>query len=115
MYTATLSGEETVNGMKTWKLEMKANSPDVSYPRRVVWVDQATFIPVKQELYALSGTLLKTWAMSDVKAFGARQFPTKMVIEDKVQQGSSTTLVFDSIAFSVPLQDEVFSDRWLER
>lgn len=115
MYTATLAGEETVNGMKTWKLEMKANSNEVSYPRRVVWVDQVNYIPVKQELYALSGTLLKTWTMSDPKAIAGRQFPMKMVVEDKVQTGSSTTLVFESIQFSIPLADEIFSDRWLER
>lgn len=115
MYTGTIVAEETVDGRKTWKLEMKANSTDVSYPRRVVWIDQAQFIPTKQELYALSGMLLKTWSMTDVRAVGSRQFPHKMVIEDKVQAGSSTTLTFDTLAFSVALQDEVFSERWLER
>jgi len=115
MYTATMVGEETVDGHKCFKLDMKANSTDVSYPHRVVWVDEGTYIPLKQEMYALSGMLLKTWAMSDVHAVGSRQWPSTMVIEDKVQTGSSTTLHFDSIAFSVPLQDEVFSTRWLER
>lgn len=115
MYTGTLVGEDTVDGRKTWKLEMKATATDVSYPRRVVWVDQATYIPLKQELYALSGMLLKTWTMSDVRAVGSRQWPYKMVVEDKVQAGSSTTLAFETIAFSVALEDEVFSERWLER
>lgn len=115
MYTATISGTEAVDGVPCWKLEMKANSTDISYPRRVVWVDQKNFIPVKQELYALSGMLLKTWTMGDIRPVGPRMWPHKMVIEDKVQSGSSTTLVFDSIQFSVGLQDEIFSARWLER
>ena len=114
-YGGTVVGEETLDGRKVWKLELKATTPDVSYPRRLVWVDQATYIPLKQELYALSGMMLKSWIMSDVKDFGGRQFPTRMVIEDKVQAGSRTELVFEDIKFAVPLQDEVFSMRWLER
>lgn len=114
-YAGTVVGEETLDGRKVWKLELKATTPDVSYPRRLVWVDQATSIPVKQELYALSGMLLKTWTMSDIKDFGGRQFPTKMVVEDKLQQGSRTEIVFEELKFAVPLQAEVFSMRWLER
>lgn len=114
-YGGAVLGEETLDGRKVWKLELKATTPDVSYPRRLVWVDQATNIPLKQELYALSGMLLKTWTMSDVKEFGGRQFPTKMVIEDKVQANSRTEVVFEDLKFAVPLEGEVFSMRWLER
>lgn len=115
LYGGTILGEETLDGRTCWKIELKATSPDVSYPRRMMWVDQATYVPIKQELYALSGTLLKTWTMTDVKAFGSRQFPTRMVIEDKLQQGSRTEIVFTDLKFAVPLVDEVFDVRWLER
>jgi hypothetical protein len=114
-YSGVVVGEELLEGRKVWKLELKATTPDVSYPRRLVWVDQATSIPLKQELYALSGMLLKVWTMSDVKDFGGRQFPTRMVVEDKVQQNSRTELVFENMSFAVPLEGEVFSLRWLER
>ena len=66
-YTAKVIGEDTVDGRKCWKLEMKAKDDSVSYPRRMSWIDQEVYIPVKQELYALSGMLLKTWTMSDAK------------------------------------------------
>jgi outer membrane lipoprotein-sorting protein len=115
LYSGTVAGEETLDGHKCWKVELTANSADVSYPKRTVWVDETTYIPLKQELYALSGMLLKVWAMSDVKDFGGRQFPTKMTIEDKVQTGSKTELVFEDMKFAVPLEAEVFSQRWLER
>lgn len=114
-YAGAVLGDEMLDGRRTWKLELKATTPDVSYPRRLVWVDQETSIPLKQELYALSGMLLKTWTMSEVKDFGGRQFPTRMVIEDKLQQNSRTELVFEDLKFAVPLQTEVFSMRWLER
>jgi outer membrane lipoprotein-sorting protein len=115
LYDGTLVGEEACGTGKCWKIDMKAKTPEVSYARRLILVDEATFVPVRQELYALSGMLLKTWEMSDVKQVGTRQFPHTMTIQDKVQTGSSTVMHFDTIVFSVKVEDEVFSQRWLER
>lgn len=53
--------------------------------------------------------------MGDIKTIGDREFPMRMTIRDQVQQGSSTELYFEDIKFAVPLQEEVFSVRWLER
>jgi hypothetical protein len=39
----------------------------------------------------------------------------KMVVEDQVQKGSRTEIVFDAVSFKVALPEEVFSTRWLER
>jgi outer membrane lipoprotein-sorting protein len=114
-YTGTVTGEETLDGRKVWKVDLKAKDTTVSYPRRLIWVDEATYIPLRQELYALSGMLLKTWTMSDIRTVGTRQFPFSMVVEDKVQTGSRTEIKFDSVVFAVPLEEEVFSTRWLER
>jgi negative regulator of sigma E activity len=115
-YDAKILGEDTADGRKCWKLEMKAKDGSVSYPRRVSWIDQETFIPLKQELFALSGMLLKTWTMSDVKEFpGGRKFPTKMVVQDHVKKESVTRMEFKEIQFGVELEKEIFSLRWLER
>lgn len=115
-YDAKVVGSEEVGGRKCWKLELTARDTTVSYPKRVSWVDAETGIPARQELYALSGMLLKTWEMSEPKEFdGGRRFPTKMVIEDKVRAQSKTTLVMQDIVFGVALEAEVFSQRWLER
>lgn len=114
-YKGSITGEETIDGALCYKVEMTATTPDLSYPKRVMWVDKQLLVPRRQELYAVSGMLLKVLTMSDVKAFGTRQFPTRIVAEDKLQQGSKTEIVFKSIEFSVKLEEEVFSMRWLER
>lgn len=115
MYSGTVTGEETIDGRKCWKVELTATSSEVSYPKRTIWVDAAAYIPVKQQLFALSGTLLKTWTMGDIRAVGTRQFPYKMTVIDEVQTGSMTELIFDKVTFAIALEDEVFSTRWLER
>jgi outer membrane lipoprotein-sorting protein len=115
-YVATLVGEETFDGHQCWKLELKSKDDTVSYPRRLSWITKDSLIPAKQELYALSGMLLKTWAMTNVKDFaGGRRFPTKMVITDNVKKESSTTLEFKELEFGISLEQEVFALRWLER
>ncbi len=114
-YKGAITAEEPVDGALCYKVELTALSPDVTYPKRVVWVDKALLVPRRQELYALSGMLLKVITMSDVKAFGTRQFPTKIAAEDKLQQGSRTDMTFTKLEFSVKLEEEVFSLRWLER
>jgi outer membrane lipoprotein-sorting protein len=115
-YDAKVIGEDTVDGRPCWKLEMKAKDDSVTYPKRITLIDKETHIPLKQELYALSGLLLKTWAMSDVKDFpGGRKFPTKMTVEDHVKKESLTKLEFKEIEFGIEFPKEIFSLRWLER
>jgi outer membrane lipoprotein-sorting protein len=115
-YEAKVTGEDVVDGQPCWKLELVAHDASVSYPKRVTWIDQRSFLPLKQELYALSGMLLKTWTMSDPKVFpGGRLYPTKMVVQDMIRRDSVTRLEFREISFGVKLEAEVFSLRWLER
>jgi outer membrane lipoprotein-sorting protein len=115
-YSAKVIGEDEVDGRPCWKLEMNANDASVTYPRRVSWIDKERFLPLKQELYAVSGMLLKTWTMTDVKDFpGGRKFPTRMVIQDHVKKDSVTRLEFKEMEFGIEFPKEIFSLRWLER
>jgi len=116
LYTAKVEGEEPCGESSCWKLSLTANRKDASYPTRTVWVDKSTRIPVRQELYALSGKLLKTWTMEAPQKFGARWYPTRMVLEDKLQEGTRTVLEFRDLQFEAAnFNETVFEQRWLER
>lgn len=115
MYEGVVKGSEELGGRKHWILEATAKDGSVTYPKRTIWIDDAYRIPTKQELYALSGMLLKTWTMSDVRVVDGQNVPHEMVIADMLKQGSKTTLITESLTFDVPLEDETFSRRWLER
>ena len=93
-YNAEVTGSESAEGYDCWVIELTAKSDDVAYPKRKVWTDKVTLIPVKQELYAVSGVLLKTWLMTDIQEVEGRQYPTRMVIDDALQQGSKTEMRF---------------------
>jgi len=114
-YAAEVTGSDTIEGRKCWKLEAKAKDDTVTYPKRVMWIDAETLMPLKQELFALSGMKMKTWTMGDIREVEGRQVAYKMVISDELKQGSHTTITVDEVTFGVALEDEVFSRRWLER
>jgi outer membrane lipoprotein-sorting protein len=116
MYTATITGAGDVEGNACWIMELIAKDDSVTYPKRISYVGKETLIPLRQELYALSGMLLKSWTMGDIKEFeGGRKFPTRMVITDEVKKDSRTIIEFPEMTFGIELEEEVFSQRWLER
>lgn len=115
MYTATVEGSEDINGRPAWKLVAVAKDATVTYPKRIMWVDKEWAIPVRQELYALSGMMLKLWTMGDVQLIAGKQVATRMEIADQLKKGSKTVLKMEDIQFGVAIEDEVFSLRWLER
>jgi outer membrane lipoprotein-sorting protein len=115
MYTAEVLGSEDLDGRSHWVMQATARDSTVAYPKRKIWIDAEYMIPAKQELYALSGMLLKTWTMSDIKVIDGQNVPTRMVIADQLKEGSTTTLITESLTFDVPLEEETFSRRWLER
>jgi outer membrane lipoprotein-sorting protein len=115
MYTAEVTGEAELDGRACWTLLAVARDDSVTYPKRQFWIDQEWLIPTRQELYALSGMLLKTWTMSEPVLVEGQWVPMRMVITDELKAGSKTVLVIESLEVGVALEDEVFSKRWLER
>lgn len=114
-YTATVTGEETLLDRPVYRLELVAKNNEIAYAKRVSWIDSEYLVPVKEELYATSGMLVKEWTMTDVIDVEGRKFPTRIVVEDKLQTNSKTEMQFVSVDFKVDVEDEVFSQRWLER
>lgn len=115
-YTATVLGTETYEGRAVFAVEMVAKDDSIAYPRRLAYVDQETLIPLKQDLFAVSGMLMKTWEMRDPTTFpNGRQFPMKMVIVDRLKEGTSTVIQLEDVVFGLELSEEVFTMRWLER
>jgi len=60
-------GEETMDDRDVWILDLNAKVDDASYEKQKMWVDQERFVPLKQEMYAKSGQLLKRVLLSDVQ------------------------------------------------
>ena len=108
-YDAAVIGTETYQDRECWVLELRANSPDVSYQLRKQWIDQERYIPLKEELYAKSGKLLKKTELFDIRKMSGRWFPGKMVFKDMLKNGDGTEFIIEDIQFDVDIEDYIFT------
>jgi outer membrane lipoprotein-sorting protein len=114
-YNATVIGEEEIDGRKTWVLELTAKVDDVAYASRKLWVDTERFVPLREELYAKSGQLLKRSTMSDVVQIEGRWFLKTIVYKDMLKQGDGTEFKVLDIKFNQDIPEYIFSKAALKQ
>ena len=116
LYEATLESSVEINGRDHWIVLLTAKVKGLSYPMRRAWIDKEYLLPMKEELYAKSGKLLKTSTMDGIKKVQGRWFPTRFIFKDELKRNSKgTEWVIDEIAFDVDIPDSRFSKRALLR
>jgi len=115
VYTAVVVGEETVDERNTYVLKLTAKVEDVAYFTRKVWIDTERYIPLKEELFAKSGQLLKRTMLSGVEKIEGRWFPTKMVFKDMLKQGEGTEFEITSVKFNQKIPEHIFSKAALKK
>lgn len=114
-YKAKVTGEETIDQRLCWILELEAFDPSVAYQKRKLWVDQQRFIPLKEEMYAKSGKLLKKTSLSDVVNVQGRWFPKKIVFRDMLKDGEGTEFLILDIRFNEKIPEYLFSKASLKK
>lgn len=114
-YKAETVGTETIDGRKCFVLELTAVVVDVNYFRRKTWIDCERYVPLKEELYAKSGQLLKQTMLSGVKQVQGRWFPTVITYKDMLKAGDGTEFRMTSIAFDQVIPEYIFSKAALKK
>jgi len=110
LYSAVLEGEEYINNRKCYIIFLEAKTDGISYPKRRGWVDVEYFLPIKEELYAKSGKLLKSTSMDGVKKIGNRWFPTRFIFKDELKKNSrGTEWIIKDIQFDQEIPEDIFS------
>jgi outer membrane lipoprotein-sorting protein len=115
VYSAKVIGEETLDGRKVHVLELNAKVDDIAYFKRKMWVDTERFVPLKEELFAKSGQLLKRTTMSNVQRIQGRWFPMNMTYKDMLKQGAGTEFKVTSIKFNTEIPEYVFTKAVLKQ
>lgn len=108
-YDAVVVGSEKYDGRDAWVVEMHANSEEVAYQMRKLWVDTGRYLPLKEELYAKSGKLLKTTELTDIQQHGSRWYPGKITFKDMLKTGDGTEFIVEEIRFNVDVPDHLLS------
>ena len=116
LYNATLEGSVNMNGRKHWILYLEAKIDGLSYPKRRSWIDVEYLLPMKEELYAKSGKLLKTATMDGVKKIQDRWFPSRFLYKDELKRNSKgTEWVIEDISFDMNVPSNRFTKAMLRK
>jgi len=115
IYTPKVVGEETYDGRKCYVMELTSKVSDAAYHSQKMWVDVERNVPLKQELYAKSGQLLKKVELSDFQKIDGRWFSMKMNYKDMLKEGKGTDWVITKIEFNVQIPSHIFSKAGLKQ
>ena len=116
LYDATIEGSAKVGGRDHWIMVLDAKVKGLSYPKRRSWVDKEYLLPIKEELYAKSGKLLKTALLHGIKKVQGRWFPSKFVYKDELKRNSKgTEWIIDNIEFNKKIPESRFSKALLRK
>ena len=119
-YNAEILRVETIAsgpwaGRSAWVLDLTAKRRGETYPRRMLWIDQATGDLLRSELFALSGARLKEHNLLRVEVIAGRRFPVEVEMRDLLRGNSRTVFRMNNVILDQPIADTVFSRRNLER
>lgn len=109
-YTAKILGNERMLSRNVVVMELTAKKDaDVSYVKRKLWVDEERYIVLKENLYAKSGTLLKTYIVQSVMQVNNRWYPKEAIYKDALKTGKGTSIIIEDLEFNDNIPDRIFS------
>ena len=115
VYTAEIVNEDIYIDSPVWIMQLTSKVEGLAYHKRTLWIDKNKFVPLKENLYAKSGVLLKTTTFTNIKKIDSRWFPMKMNYKDMLKDGKGTDFIILDIAFNTKIPDNYFSKNILKK
>jgi outer membrane lipoprotein-sorting protein len=115
VYEATISGTEIIDEREVYILDLKAIVDDAAYHSQKIWVDTERYVPLRQEMYAKSGQLLKRTTLSNIQKVQGRWFPMSMIYKDMLKDGKGTEFRITSAKFDQEIPDYLFTKAALKQ
>ncbi len=114
-YNATVIGTDTVDERPCWVLQLVAKTEGVAYHSRKMWIDQKRLIPLKEELFAKSGKLLKKMELKNIAKIQGRWYAKRIFFKDMLKKGGGTEFLIENIQFNIDIPKYIFSKAALRR
>lgn len=111
--TFALEGEESLEGRACWVLEARPKNPAYQYSRMLLWIDKASSVTWKVEMYDRKDSLFKTLTIDKVQDIQGRLSPVQTTVRS-VAAGTSTVLYVDILKYDDKIPASVFTVRFLE-
>lgn len=96
-------------------LYLKAKNAEVAYDKTVVEFDTRKKVPIKQEMYSISGKLIKTIFYENPILVDGLYFPSTMIIKEELQKNTETKIYYSDIRKKTNRPAEYFTLGALKR
>lgn len=115
-YDHALVGDEEVEGFLCYKIELIPKpQAAVVWGKLVIWVAKDEYYQLKAEYYDEDFELVNRMEASDIREFGDRSLPAKLVMTPMNKRGQQTIMNYHSIEFNVGLTESFFSQQNMKR
>jgi len=112
--------EDQADGKECYVVESVPKSPEIQeisgYSKRVSWIDKASWVAVRVDIYDTNGELLKKITSEDIQEADPANHKWQAMKQTSVnvQTGHSTILEFKNFKANVGVNDNAFTTRALE-
>jgi hypothetical protein len=105
--------EEMLGKIPVYRFGVTARVNDVDYPRKTYWVRRDNCLPLKEQSYSLSGTLMQTAYMRKYTVIEGRYVAIEMLFIDEFEKGNRTLVEISGISVN-RLENYLFTKPYLE-
>ncbi len=116
VYDGVVEGSELLNGRDSWVMILTAKQEGLSYHKRKAWIDKEWLLPMREELFAKAGKLLKSSYAEEVMQVEGRWYPKVWIFKDELKKSSKgTEWIIDEITFNQPISESRFAKAALRK
>jgi outer membrane lipoprotein-sorting protein len=105
--------EEKLGKIPVYKFEVKAKVNDVDYPKKIYWTRTDNDLPLKEESYSMSGTLMQTAYYLKYTTIIGNYVSIEMMFIDEFEKGNKTIVKISGVSTN-KLDDSIFTKAYLE-
>lgn len=111
---ATLEGEESIDGAPCHRISLRPRQEGMVYERIVLWLDQSKLVARRIDFFGHDSAPVKSLSLQDIRDVGP--IPTAHHLEMRtLAKGSRTVVELPEVKFDTGLDDDLFTQRYLER
>ncbi len=109
---AEIISSEKLGVIPVYRFQVTARVNDVDYPKKIYWVRQDNGLPLKEQSFSLSGTLMQTAYFMNYTIVSGRFVPVKQLFIDEFEKGNRTLVEISGI--STKRLGSIFNKAYLE-
>lgn len=109
----TLLRKEQLNGKNCFVVESIPKTAS-EYTKRISWINETTFLPLKEEFYDKQNELYREFLAQEIKDISGILTITKRIMKN-IKTGHRTEVTFQEVEYNLGIEDDIFSERYLRR